>query len=129
MTTHDAIIMQLEDLEVYQRAMQLGEHVWDLTSDWSYFPKATIGKQVVRSADSVAANVSEGFGRYHYNDNKRFCYYARGSLHETKTWITKAHRRGLVDDEAFAALRADIDTLSVKLNNYIRSIGPRRSQE
>lgn len=121
--------MKLEDLEVYQRAMRLGEQVWDLTSDWSYFPKDTIGKQVVRSADSVAANVSEGFGRYHYNDNKRFCYYARGSLHETKTWLTKAHRRGLVDGDTFAEIRADIDTLSVKLNNYIRSIGRKRSNK
>ena len=118
--------MQLEHLEVYQRAMQLGEQVWDLTSGWGYFPKDTIGKQVVRSADSVAANVSEGFGRYHYNDNKRFCYYARGSLHETKTWLTKAHQRGLVDADTFNAMRTDIDTLSVKLNNYIRSIGPKR---
>jgi four helix bundle protein len=116
--------MRLEDLEVYQRAMRLGEQVWHQVSGWEAFHRDTIGKQVVRSCDSVAANVSEGFGRFHYNDSKRFYYYARGSLQETKTWLAKAHRRGLVDGDAHAAFRHDIDTLSVKLNNYIRSIGP-----
>jgi four helix bundle protein len=33
---------------------------------WDYFLKDTIGKQLVKAADSVAANLSEGFGRYHF---------------------------------------------------------------
>lgn len=127
MTILTLTTMQLENLEVYRRSMRLGEEVWQLVHNWSYFPKDTIGKQIVRACDSVAANLSEGFGRYHYNDNKRFCYYARGSLHETKTWLTKAHRRDLIEDNHFDALRHDIDTLSVKLNNYIQSIGRKRS--
>jgi len=37
--------------------------------------------------DSIAANLSEGFGRYHYKEKKNFSYYSIGSLYETKTWI------------------------------------------
>ena len=58
----------------------------------------TIGKQLVRSADSIAANISEGFGRYHFKDSKRFYYISRGSLFETKTWLEKSktdHRRNI----------------------------------
>jgi len=40
--------MQLEDLEVYQQAMQLGEKVWGIVIKWNYFGKDTIGKQWVR---------------------------------------------------------------------------------
>jgi four helix bundle protein len=53
--------------------------------------KDTIGKQLVKSTDSISAIISEGFGRYHFLENKNFCFYAHGSLFETKTWITKAH--------------------------------------
>jgi len=58
--------MNLEDLKVYKLAMALGEKVWEIVIKWNYFAKDTIGKQLVRSADSVAANLSEGFGRFSY---------------------------------------------------------------
>nr|WP_229214109.1 four helix bundle protein [Dyadobacter flavalbus] len=47
--------MKLEDLQIYKMAMQLGEEVWSLVEPWSYYVKDTLGKQLVRSADSVAA--------------------------------------------------------------------------
>jgi four helix bundle protein len=115
--------MKLEDLKVYQLGMKLGEQVWDLVDTWAYFPKSTVGQQLVRAADSVAANISEGFGRYHYKEAKNFYYYSRGSLYETKTWLTKAHKRKLMPEEQYRQFMQDIDTLGIKLNNYINSIG------
>ena len=79
--------MKLEELQVYQLAMDMGERIWNIVSEWGFFTRDIIGKQVVRSADSVAANLSEGFGRFFYKENKQFGYYARGSLYETKTWL------------------------------------------
>ena len=75
--------------------MDLAETIRSSVLTWEYFHKDKIGKQLVRSADSIAANLSEGFGRYHYKENKQFCYYARGSLFETKTWIEKAYNAKL----------------------------------
>jgi four helix bundle protein len=72
--------MKLEDLHVYQLAMDIGERVWEIVLDWNYFARDTIGKQLVKAADSVAANISEGWGRYYYKENRQFCYYSRGSL-------------------------------------------------
>ncbi len=115
--------MKLEELKVYQIAMELGEDVFKIVSDWNYFSKDTIGKQLVRAADSVAANISEGFGRYHYKDAKKFYYYSRGSLYETKTWLTKAHNRKLINDMNYEDLIKKTDVLGIKLNNYIKSIG------
>jgi four helix bundle protein len=80
-------IMDLSELRVYNRAMEVGEIVWDIVAKWDFFAKDTVGKQLVRAIDSVAANLSEGFGRYHYKENRNFCYYSRGSLYESKTWI------------------------------------------
>ena len=54
--------MKLEEFRVYQMSMDLGEEVWDIIIKWDYFAKDTVGKQLVRAIDSVAANLSEGYG-------------------------------------------------------------------
>ncbi len=84
--------MDIEELKVYQLSMNIAEDVWHIVIGWNYFEKDTVGKQLVRAVDSIAANLSEGFGRYHYKEAKHFSYYSRGSLYETKTWLTKAYQ-------------------------------------
>ncbi len=114
--------MKLDDLEIYQLSMEIGERIWQIVDRWSYFPKDTIGKQLVRSVDSIAANISEGYGRYHFKEAKNFNYYARGSLYETSTWIKKAYLRHLIEKNEFDDLSKNIQKLGIKLNNYIKSI-------
>lgn len=82
---------------------------------------------MVKSADSVAANLSEGYGRFFYKETKQFCYYSRGSLFETKTWLTKAANRALITSEDFESFLNQINNIGVKLNNYINSIGKKNS--
>ncbi len=65
--------MKLDDLKVYQKAMKLSDKCWNVVQKWGYFGKVTIGKQLVKSSDSVAANISEGFGRFHFKENKQCC--------------------------------------------------------
>lgn len=66
------MIKDLDEFNSYQVALKLGESVWDIVSKWNYFEKDTIGKQFVKAADSIAANLSEGLGRYHYKETKNF---------------------------------------------------------
>jgi four helix bundle protein len=113
----------VNDLEIYREAMEIGEEVWAIILGWDFFAKETLGKQIVRSADSIAANLSEGYGRYHFKENKKFCYYSRGSAEETQTWIEKAARRNLVEREAARLLYDHVETYKKRLNAYIRSIG------
>ncbi len=115
--------MKLEELNVYKLSMEIGEKVWNIVIKWDNFTKNTIGKQLIRAIDSVAANLSEGFGRYHYKEVKNFCYYSRGSLYESKTWLTKAFNRKLIQEEEFNYFNKEINKIGVKLNNYINSIG------
>ncbi|RPI75264.1 MAG: four helix bundle protein [Ignavibacteriales bacterium] len=115
--------MKLEELQVYQLAMQTAEKIWNIVINWNYFEKDTVGKQLVKAVDSIASNLSEGFGRFFYKENKQFCYYSRGSLFETKTWIAKANNRGLIGNEDFENFKVDIDFIGKKLNSYINSIG------
>ena len=61
-----------EELRVYQAAEKLSDVIWDVVQDWDYLARDTVGKQVIRSADSVGANIAEGTGRGSYQDNRRF---------------------------------------------------------
>ncbi len=115
--------MDLDELRIYQISMDFAEEVWNIVIGWDWFAKQTIGRQWVEAADSVGANISEGFGRYHFKDSKNFLYYSRGSLSESKTWLTKAYNRKLISPEEFSALSADIRDIGIKLNNYIHTIG------
>ncbi|MFH1853396.1 MAG: four helix bundle protein [Candidatus Neomarinimicrobiota bacterium] len=85
--------------------------------------KNSLGRQLVRAADSVAANLSEGYGRYHYKENRQFAYYSRGSLYETKTWLKKAQQRELITSNDYENLIRKITILMKQLNSYIKSIG------
>jgi len=121
--------MNVDDLKVYELSMQLGEKVWKIVIEWNYFEKETIGKQLVRAVDSVAANLSEGFGLYHFKEKKNFSYYSRGSLYETKTWIVKAQNRGLIIEKDFTDFKKDINFIGKMLNNYIKAIGNKTQNE
>ena len=112
-------MMKLDDLEIYQLAMDLGEKVWSMVIQWQYFEKNNIGSQLVRACDSIAANISEGWGRRTYRENRNFLFIARGSLFETKTWLTKAVNRKLLDEDFFITLTKDMNTLGIKMNKFI----------
>ena len=93
------MVSKVEDLEIYQMAEELADKAWGICIKWDCFAKDTIGKQLVRAADSISVNLAEGHGRYHFKDRLNFCYYARGSLEETKSWLSKAVRRKLISHE------------------------------
>ena len=115
--------MKLNDLRVYTISSEIGDQVWNIVDNWDFYTKDTIGKQLVRSADSISANIAEGFGRFHYKENKNFLYYSRGSAYETLDWISKASRRKLIEQSEAEILRNQIESFLIKLNAYLKSIG------
>ena len=113
----------LEDLEVYRLSDEFSNNIWEIVISWDYFAKDTVGKQIVRSADSISTNIAEGYGRYHYKENKNFCFYSRGSILETKGWLKKANVRKLITPEQFFILLENLQVIHLKLNAYIKFIG------
>ena len=109
-----------EKLEIYQLAEKLADEIWFIVGKWQYFEKDTVGKQMVRSADSIGANIAEGNGRYNYKDNQRFIRIARGSLNETRHWLRRAYIRNLLTQEEIDKLKPMIENLTLKLNGYLR---------
>lgn len=116
------MINDLDDFKIYNLAMKIGEDVWSLVSKWNYFDRDVMGKQLIRAVDSIAANLSEGPGRYHFKETKNFSYFARGSMYETKKWLKKANARKLVSDDTLRELLQELDVLGRRLNTYIGSL-------
>jgi four helix bundle protein len=112
-----------ERLRVYQLSEKLADQVWDIVLGWNNIARDTVGKQVIRSADSIGANVAEGCGRGRYLDNKRFVRMARGSLNETQRWLRRAYKRNLLTKNQIEKLRPIIEDLGPSLNAYLKSIG------
>jgi four helix bundle protein len=112
-----------EKLRVYQFSEELSDDVWSIVTRWDTFARDTIGKQLVRSTDSIGANIAEGEGRGSYQDNRRFIKIARGSLQETQHWLRRAFRRKLLNDQDVRRLKTILDKLAPTLNAYLRSIG------
>ncbi len=70
-----------ENLQVYQKAVDLSDHVAALTENFSrgyYF----LVDQLNRAALSVTTNLAEGNGRFTKPDRRNFFIIARGSTQE-----------------------------------------------
>ncbi len=114
--------LPFEKLQVFQLSEQLADDIWDMVIQWSDFEKDTVGKQLIRAADSVGANIAEGAGRGTKKENQRFVRIARGSLNEVRFWLRRAYRRDLLAEQKTESLKELLDHLAPCVNAYLRSI-------
>jgi four helix bundle protein len=114
-------LKEIHEMDVYQLAERLSDMVWEDYDRWPLKAKRTMGLQAIGSADSIAANIAEGYGRYTPSDRRKFYLYARGSFEETKAWLRKAIRRKIIADERGRDYKRTIDELGPKLNAFIRT--------
>jgi four helix bundle protein len=112
---------EIYELDVYKLSENLSDLIWYAFDGWPKKVQQTIGYQIIRSVDSIAANIAEGYGRYTPSDRKLFYRYARGSFEETKAWLRKLIRRKIISDEEVGTYTSIIDELGPKLNAFIRS--------
>jgi four helix bundle protein len=115
----------LDDLRVYAMAEQLADLVWELVVPWEAFAKRTLGHQLVRAADSVGANIAEGYGRASPVDHQRFVRIARGSLYEVRHFLRRVDKRKLFRKDERVPLQELLKELLPALNAYLRSLGHR----
>lgn len=119
-------IRDFQDLEVWQLGKRLAVMAYEATSKLPASEMYGLTSQIRRAAVSVPGNVAEGFGRYHFADRIKFLLYARGSLNEFKSHVIIANELNFIDRTALPAVLELVETLSVKLNNFIATIRKRR---
>src|SRR5437762_3583734 len=114
--------VNFENLRIYELSEKLADRIWVSVLRWDSFARDTVGKQLVRAADSIGANIAEGSGRGSSQDYRRFLRIARGSLCETLHWLRRAYVRELLTANQVKELRLLIAELSPSLNAYLRSV-------
>ncbi len=110
----------LEDLDIYNLSQKFSDRIWFIVMQWDKFAQFGFGKQIINSADSISANIAEGYGRYFIKENLNFCFYSRGSVLETKNWLVKASSRNLITNEEYGSLISELEIIHKKLNGYIK---------
>jgi len=96
-------------LKIYDQVLPLlpAEEKWNLNS------------QLRRSSLSISANIAEGYGRFYYQDNVRFCYIARGSLDETLSHLVFAFEAKYIPASLYEQLEKEGEETDKMLNGYI----------
>ncbi len=96
-------------IKIYRRVLPLlpAEEKWNLN------------QQLRRSSLSISANIAEGYGRFHYQENVRFCYVARGSLEETLSHLTFALEMNYISSELYSEFETEGEEIDKMLNGYI----------
>lgn len=110
----------LHDIRAYKIAAELSDFIHSIVSSWDWFNKRTLGVQLVDSADSIAGNIAEGFGRFHKKDKQKFYYNARGSVMESIHWIQRASTRKLLSEKECASILEKLEGLPREINYQIR---------
>ena len=110
-------------MRVYKLAEELADEIWNTVLHWDGFARDTVGKQIVRSADSIGANIAEGTGRHDFQDNRQFVKIVRGLLNETQHFLRRAFKRKRLTPAAVKQIKPLVDNLAPQLTSYWKSIG------
>ena len=116
-----------ETLEIWKAGRDLRQEISSLAKSLPSPEKFRLGDQLVRASRSVTANIAEGHGRYHYQENIQFCRQARGSLYELLDHLTVALEENYMSEEKFGILKKNIFNAIKLLNGYISYLTKRKS--
>jgi len=117
-----------EDLEIWQLARDFRRKISSLVKNIPSEEKYRLVDQMIRASRSVTANIAEGYGRYHYQENIQFCRQSRGSLYEMLDHLVVAFDEGYIADDVLKRLKEDVMLILRKLNGYIQYLEKRKTQ-
>ncbi|GEM_PF-4965944 len=109
----------LEKMDIYNLAMDLGEAVWQLVLTWDEFAQDTMSRPYVQNVDAIASNIASGYGRQSPNEKRNYTVFARSAALSTKVWLEKAYRRGLVEEETYQHIKGMNEKMIGKLYGYV----------
>jgi four helix bundle protein len=113
-------IQGLQRLEVWRRSKDFALRIYrEILPLLPPEEKWGLNQQLRRSSVSISANIAEGYGRYYYQDNVRFCYNARGSLEETLSHIVFCNEIGYIPAALFQELAREGEEITRMVNGYI----------
>jgi four helix bundle protein len=117
-----------EELEAWKQAREIRNDIAILVKKFPLEEKYKLTDQIVRSSRSVTANIAEGYGRFHYQENIQFCRISRGSLNETLDHLICAFDNAYIDEKLLTEFRSKIGQNVKVLNGYISYLKKRKDE-
>ena len=117
------------DLDVWKRCRAIRRKIWDLCKDLPGEEKYRLSDQMIRASRSSTANIAEGYGRFHFQENIQFCRQARGSLYELIDHVLVAEECEYIDLTSAGDLIEEVKTSIRVLNGYIKYLKKRKETD
>lgn len=111
-----------EDLDVWQKAVDLSVCVYEVTRDFPSEERFGLSSQMRRAAVSVASNIAEGAARQGPKEFVKFLSIASGSVAELDTQAVICQKLRLGLDDQWHVMRSSIKDISKMLHGLIRSV-------
>ena len=115
-------LTRFEDLKVWQLAHKLSLDVARVVKDFPKNEKYDLVDQMRRSARSIPSYISEGFGRYHFNDKLTFYERARASLGELRNHFKEALGNKYINENCYKSFFRKIDEIGYLLNRMMKGV-------
>ncbi|MDQ3108883.1 MAG: four helix bundle protein [Bacteroidota bacterium] len=116
-------------LEAWKKARAFRKEISALTKTFPKHEQFKLVDQILRSSRSVSANIAEGYGRYHYLENMRFCRIARGSLTETLDHLIVAFDEEYISEEKLLQMEKMHDHCLHLINGYVLFLKNKKKDE
>ena len=113
-------IKSLETLEAWKKAKEFALRLYrEVLPLLPPEEKWNLNQQLRRSSNSIPANIPEGYGRFYYQENIRFCYNTPGSLEESLSHLVMCYELKYIPKSLFDSLEQDGEKLTQLINGYI----------
>jgi four helix bundle protein len=123
------IMASFTELETWKQAREIRMIVSNMVKNFPSEEKFRLADQLIRCSRSIGNNIAEGYGRFHYQDNIRFCIIARGSLSETLDHIIIAKDENIISGDVFVSFQSEYEQCLKLLNGYIQFIKRKKNNE
>ncbi len=120
-------IETFEDLLVWQRARKIRTSISSFCKTLPNDEKYRLKDQLFRASRSVTANIAEGYGRFHYQENIQYCRQARGSLYEIIDHLSCCLDEGYISESDFISYKKEIINCIQLVNGYIKYLSKSKS--
>jgi four helix bundle protein len=115
------------DLDVWKKGKELRIFVFGLVKKFPDEERYRLSDQMIRASRSITANIAEGYGRYHFQDNIRFCRQSRGSIYELLDHTEVALECGYINNDEYLKLNGDLEELLALLNGYVKYLSGKKT--
>ena len=118
---------RFENLDVWKQCRSIRKNVWKLCKTFPSDEKYMLRNQMIRASRSTTANIAEGYGRYHYQENIQFCRQGRGSLYELIDHVLVAQECNYINENQAKKLLEELETAIRLMNGYIKYLRSKKN--